>query len=101
MISAILEQPAPRSYTMAAAIADASYYHVAIPGWASGGWDVGAQSSPAEAALTVGGYFKFYGWQDCPDRTKVYRHLPSSRIGATVLDDLGEFPTANEFGFDI
>ena len=101
MISAILEKPESRGYTMREAIDAGHYYHVRVPHWASGGWDVGAVSSPEEAALAVGGFFKFYGWNGLPDVTLVRRHLKGSTIGATYMEDLGEFPTANEWGFDI
>ena len=101
VISAILEKPESRGYTMREAIDSGTYYHVRVPGWASGGWDVGAVSSPEYAALAVGGFFKFYGWNGLPDVTGVSRHLKGSTIGATYMEDLGQFPTSNEFMYDI
>lgn len=91
---------ARRGHTMRESLDAGKYYHVRIPGWASGGWDAHA-NSPAEAALMIGAAFKQWGWTDCPPITEVLKHFPTSQIGCAYMESCGEFPTATFDQYDI
>ena len=77
------------------------YFHVRVPGWASGGWDTHAHT-PALAALQIGCAFKQFGFTGLPDTTEVLHHHPSSRIGAAYFDEnCGQFHTMTANHYDI
>lgn len=88
-------------HTMRESISAGKYYHVHVPHWASGGWDTHAET-PALAALQVGCACKELGFRTpVPDVTEVFRHLPNSRIGCTVIESCGDFPTLTHEHYDI
>jgi hypothetical protein len=93
-----------QGYTMREAIEAGCYYSVKVPDWACGSHDIAA-NSPQEAALLVGSYHEAAAplglSRFVATTAKVLRHLPSSRIGATYLEDCGVFPTMTASHFCI
>jgi hypothetical protein len=101
--SAILSRPESVGHTIRESLDAGKYYHVRVPGWASGGWDTHADS-PAEAALQIGCAFKMRSFNDSNlgPTTEVLKHHRLSRIGCAYFEEnCGTFPTLTHEHYDI